>query len=89
LEVAGRRTLRSSPKSLHHGGKEDTEVLLHMLHDEITSRVLTAAMKVHTALGAGCLESTCDSCLRYQLAKDGIVFEHQMRRSGGGVSDFM
>jgi len=47
-----------------------------MLHDEITSRVLTAAMKVHTGLGAGCLESTYDARLRYQLTKDGIVPVH-------------
>ena len=50
-----------------------------MLHDAITERVLSAAMKVHTALGAGCLESTYDACLRYQLTKDGIAFEHQLR----------
>ena len=71
--------LRSSPKSLHHGGKEDTEAILSVLHDAITERVLSAAMKVHTALGAGCLESTYDACLRYQLTKDGIAFEHQLR----------
>jgi len=50
-----------------------------MLHDAITERVLGAAMKVHTALGAGCLESTYDACLRYQLAKDGVTFAHQLR----------
>jgi GxxExxY protein len=50
-----------------------------MLHDAITERVLGAAMKVHTALGAGCLESTYDACIRYQLTKDGIPFEHQLR----------
>jgi GxxExxY protein len=50
-----------------------------MLHDAITERVLGAAMKVHTALGAGCLESTYDACLRYQLTKDAVAFEHQRR----------
>jgi GxxExxY protein len=65
--------------TLHHGGKEDTEVLFLMLHGAITERVLAAAMKVHTALGAGCLESTYDACLRYQLTKDGVAFEHQIR----------
>jgi GxxExxY protein len=65
--------------TLHHGGKEDTEETLSMLHDAITERVLGAAMKVHTALGAGCLESTYDACLRYQLTKDAVAFEHQRR----------
>ncbi len=50
-----------------------------MLHEAITEKVLSAAMKVHSALGAGCLESTYDACLRYQLAKDGVTFEHQAR----------
>jgi GxxExxY protein len=50
-----------------------------MLHNAITERILGAAMKVHTALGAGCLESTYDACLRYQLGKDGVAFEHQRR----------
>ena len=36
-------------------------------------------MKVHSALGAGCLESTYDACLVYQLTLDGLHFEHQVR----------
>jgi hypothetical protein len=31
-----------------------------MRHEAITRRVIDAAMKVHTALGAGLLESTYD-----------------------------
>lgn len=50
-----------------------------MLHEAITERILTAAMKVHTALGAGLLESTCQTCLHYQLGIDGLHFEHQVR----------
>ena len=50
-----------------------------MLHEEITEKILSAAMKVHTALGAGRLESTYDACLRYQLQQDGIRFDHQVR----------
>src|SRR3989440_6601225 len=49
------------------------------LHAAITERILGAALKVHSGLGAGCLESTYDACLCYQLAKDGIAFEHQTR----------
>jgi len=49
------------------------------LHAGITERILGAAFKVHSALGAGCLESTYDACLCYQLAKDGITFTHQVR----------
>ena len=46
---------------------------------EITKKIIGAAMKVHTALGAGCQESTYDACLRYQLAVDGLQFRHQVR----------
>ena len=49
------------------------------LHAGITDRILSAALKVHSALGAGCLESTYDACLCYQLRKDGISFTHQVR----------
>ena len=47
-----------------------------VLHVAITGRILGAALKVHTALGAGCLESTYDACLRHQLEKDGLKFRH-------------
>src|SRR5688500_5269670 len=50
-----------------------------MLHENITSRIIAAAIKVHTALGAGLLESTYSACLHYQFAVDGLHFEHQVR----------
>lgn len=50
-----------------------------MMHDAITGRILDAAIKVHTALGAGMLESTYQACLHYQLRKDGLHCEHQVR----------
>jgi hypothetical protein len=52
---------------------EDTEGYL-ALHAAITEKVLGAALRVHTELGAGCLESTYDACLRYQLVSDGVTF---------------
>jgi GxxExxY protein len=50
-----------------------------MLHEAITERILHSAMTVHTALGAGLLESTYQTCLHYQLGVDGLHFEHQVR----------
>jgi GxxExxY protein len=49
-----------------------------MLHESITERILDAAMKVHTALGAGMLESAYDMCLQYQLTVEGLHFQHQV-----------
>ncbi len=40
--------------------------------------VIGAAMKVHSALGAGVLESACDACLYYELTQAGLQFEHQV-----------
>ena len=50
-----------------------------MLYEDLTERIIAAAMKVHTALGAGLLESTYGACLYYQLTVDGLHFEHQVR----------
>ena len=50
-----------------------------MLHESVTQRILQSALKVHSALGAGMLESTYQTCLRYQFGIDGLQFEHQVR----------
>jgi GxxExxY protein len=50
-----------------------------MMNDRLTEQVIAAAIKVHTALGAGCLESTYHACLAYQLRVDGLQFSHQVR----------
>jgi GxxExxY protein len=41
--------------------------------------VIGAAIKVHSALGPGLLESAYDSCLYYELTQAGLRFEHQVR----------
>jgi GxxExxY protein len=50
-----------------------------MLHADVTERVIGAAMKVHSALGAGMLESTYHACLFHELSQDGLRFESQVR----------
>jgi len=50
-----------------------------MLHEDITKRVLEAAMKVHTALGPGLLESAYQACVHYEFAISGLQFAHQVR----------
>ena len=50
-----------------------------MSPNEASHAVITGAMKVHTALGAGILESACDTCLYYELAQAGMHFEHQVK----------
>jgi GxxExxY protein len=37
--------------------------------NEVSGQVVDAAMKVHTALGPGLLESAYEGCLAYELCK--------------------
>lgn len=39
---------------------------------QVTHAVITAAMKVHTELGPGLLESTYTACLQYELGRAGV-----------------
>jgi GxxExxY protein len=41
--------------------------------------VIEAALKVHSALGAGMLESTICACLLYELNQAGLFVQHQVR----------
>jgi GxxExxY protein len=50
-----------------------------MRSNEVSYRVIGAAMKVHSALGAGLLESVYDKCLCRELSRIGLQFQHQVR----------
>src|SRR5215472_13993384 len=65
--------------TLHHRGHGGHRGQQMGLHAAITEKILAAALKVHTQLGAGCLESTYGACLCYQLTTDGMTFAHQVR----------
>lgn len=46
--------------------------------DQITGSIVDAAMKVHTALGPGLLESVYEKCLKHELMKRGLKVESQV-----------
>jgi GxxExxY protein len=48
-----------------------------MTLNDITGAIITAAMKVHTALGPGLLESAYEACVAYELEKMGLRVERQ------------
>ena len=50
-----------------------------MTMDEVTHRVIKAAMTAHSAIGPGLLEKAYDACLYYELGRDGLQFEHQRK----------
>lgn len=46
--------------------------------EAIGKAVLDAAMAVHTAIGAGLLESAYETCLAYELSRRGVRFRRQV-----------
>lgn len=48
-----------------------------MMENELSGRVIGLAMKVHTALGPGLMESAYEVCLEYELKKAGLRVERQ------------
>ncbi len=46
--------------------------------NEVSHGIVTAAMRVHTRLGPGLLESTHQACLQHELAKAGFRSEAQV-----------
>jgi GxxExxY protein len=55
----------------HRGSTED-------VYPEVSSDILQAAFKVHSALGPGLLESAYEGCLCHELHKANIAFRRQV-----------
>jgi len=49
-----------------------------MDEESIGRAILDSAMKVHSALGSGLLESAYEACLAHELKKTGLPFEKQV-----------
>ena len=49
-----------------------------MKPNQASHAVITAAMKVHTTLGPGLLESTYNACLLFELTHAGLHVRHQI-----------
>jgi GxxExxY protein len=49
-----------------------------LIQEELTHRIIQAAMRVHTVLGPGLLESTYEACLMHQLSKNGMIVRNQV-----------
>lgn len=46
--------------------------------NEVTGRIIDAAMKVHSALGPGLLEGAYEACLRHELTSRGLEVKSQV-----------
>jgi GxxExxY protein len=60
---------------IHHG---DTEARSKLLHEELTERIIGAAIEVHRALGPGLLESAYEECLCRELDLRELAFQRQV-----------
>ena len=52
--------------------------MLHMDINQLTSKIIGAAMTVHTELGPGLLESVYQKCLALELRKRGVTVESEV-----------
>ena len=50
----------------------------HVTAQQVSHAVITSAMRVHTRLGPGLLESTYTACLQYELKNAGFKAETQV-----------
>src|SRR4051794_14038337 len=48
-----------------------------MTENELSNLIINRAMKVHTALGPGLLESSYKECLHFELLKSGVFAEKE------------
>jgi len=48
-----------------------------MTENDLSQKIIGAAIKVHTALGPGLLESAYQECLFYVLKKEGLIVEKE------------
>jgi GxxExxY protein len=60
------------------GARRGREGGAKVLHQVLSSRIVGGAMKVHSTLGPGLLESAYDECLCHELAKAKIDFRRQV-----------
>ena len=47
--------------------------------DEVTYRIIKAAMRVHSAIGPGWTEKVYEVCLAKELHRESLQFDHQVR----------
>jgi GxxExxY protein len=62
----------------HHKGHEGTQRATKANYKDRTATIIGCAMRVHTYLGAGLLESVYEECLCHELSRQGLSLERQV-----------
>jgi GxxExxY protein len=73
-----REAQRNAEKEREREKKEDGVAGDRAALNELTRRVIGAAIEVHRHLGPGLLESAYETCLAYELQQAGLGFERQI-----------
>ena len=55
-----------------------TEPLRKLIHEDLTERVIGAAIEVHREIGPGLMESAYEECLCHELHLRGLAFARQL-----------
>ena len=58
--------------------RRDTESAERKVMNQLTEKIIGAAIEVHKALGPGLLESAYEECLAHELSLANISFERQL-----------
>jgi GxxExxY protein len=61
------------------GWDENEDAEPRLVCEQISEKIIGAAIAVHSALGPGLLESTYEACLAHELRKRGLAFERQLQ----------
>ena len=61
--------------TFHHRG---TETRSKLVSEELTEKIIGAAIEVHRVLGPGLLESAYEECLCHELRLRGLKFQRQV-----------
>jgi GxxExxY protein len=73
---ASRRFTAGNAGEQGNTGNRQVNGFMHI--DEVTGRVVSAAIRVHSRIGPGLLESSYEACLRYELTKCGLRVASQV-----------
>ena len=57
---------------------ESTGTTTKLLHEELTEKIIGAAIEVHKTIGPGLFESVYEECLCQEMSLRGLKFQRQM-----------
>jgi GxxExxY protein len=70
--------MEGGAKRLEALHRRDAEERRDLRRENVTEKIIAAAIEVHRHLGPGLLESAYEECLCYELARAGLRFERQV-----------